>query len=203
MIIHNPNAPDPPPLHQTDYEGWSVVLRDGSRVYEAVPWNPNLLQLAPGAKSLPVRGYGRNTRDFLDVKWYEIQTLEVYFSRDTIPDQPAVLLERAPGADKVRFFQFKMGAVKVSAGGGGDSGDRLPEGQARQGTFGYRVGYWNPHTNECQAIEVTRKGSKRLPVVAHPCWPRPYGYGLAPYVVHLRDDEVPASPVGGTVLASR
>jgi hypothetical protein len=62
------------------------------------------------------------------------------------------------------------------------------------------MGYYNETLKFAQMWEVKRGvvQPKEYPMVGHPCWPRPHGYGLSPVVMGLKDSDIPSVPsVGG------
>jgi hypothetical protein len=182
-------------LASSDYEGWSVLMRDGSRLYESNPWNPKLAQLHRTAYHLPIRREDRQTMAWDDVPQRDIMQLEVYFARHLGGEQPACLIQR--GCETLRFIQFKMGAIVV--GSGAREADPM-RGQHRQGIFGYKVGYWNWKLQEAQLYIITAKGVETLPKVVHPCWPRPMGYGIGAQYVGLSEDQVPPVPTANPLV---
>jgi hypothetical protein len=140
--------------------------------------------------------------DWWELPHEKLQRVEVYFDRTNRPKpQPVISITRDEGAD-VRFFQFKFSGVVAQACGdnkelpGPGELYRLgvPTGQARLGVRGYFMGYWNRKGGFAEMIKVERDvpGWIRFEPVAHPCWPKPHGYGLAPYVVGLTPEQVPA-----------
>ena len=157
----------------SDYEGW-VAWIDGSPIFEAVPWNPKLLQLAPGMTEQAVRFDDRQTMDWKNVPGEKVERFELYFCRQHWQGQPVLQMDRQPGHHAVRFVQLKLGGIAVGA--------NLE--QSRLGLIGYRVGYWDPIRNVCEMYEYLRNGQMtKLPIVGDPCAPRPHGHGYAPVVM--------------------
>jgi len=187
-------------LRASSYEGWVAWLKDGSPIFEAVPFLPKLKQAIAGGLEFAYRKESRNTMDWIKVPFKQIDRLELYFDRSAGRPQPAIMLAREPNAE-LRFFQMKMGSLVVSAGINvlGNDGN----GQMRTGIVGYRIGYYNEQLQFSQMWEIRRgvKQIKEYPVVGHPCWPRPHGYGLNPVVVGLTDGDVPPLPSNRAVGA--
>ncbi len=186
-----PTQPGMVDLAKSKYEGWSVLLRDGSRLYEANVWNPSLAQLHRHARSKPIRRTSRDTMDFMDVPNDQIMQLEIYFARELGETQPCYLVQREPGNDYIRFIQYKMGGVAV--GSGHSEADPM-KGQMRTGIYGYKAGTFNWKLMQCVMSEITARGVTPMPIVAHPCWPRPLGHGISPLAVGLTDSQVPPPP---------
>lgn len=179
-------------IRDSGYQGW-VVYVDGSPIFEAVPHQPRLLQPARGSIVLPPRRPDRNTMEWKNLPHDRVHRLELYFARHRLTSQPAIRIDRQPGNPDMRFLQSKLGGVAIGAGAG-NSRDRLDVGQQRLGVVGYRVGFWNPAANECRLFELTRDTTRDLGSVLHPCWPAPLGFGIAPWVVGLTEEQVPPAP---------
>jgi hypothetical protein len=205
-------------LAASDYVGWCVHVLDGASnvvpIFEHVSFadslskgGAGLAQPIAGAFLLPHRREDRQTMKFENVPHTRAQRLELYFARHKL-EQPAVKIDREPGAD-VRFFQMKMGGVVVQSGAGGRTGDG--PGQQRLGVAGYRVGYWDRRHNKAEMVEVKANGEKRLiGPVKHPCLPRielpggelspDGGFGLNPTILGLTEADVPSLEDAGRVL---
>jgi hypothetical protein len=181
-------------LRASSYEGW-VAWVNGQPIFEAVPLNPRLAQLAPGAATQMTRQPGRNVMDWDDVPNERIDLLEVYFDRGFRKEQPALMIAKNPGAD-LCFFQMKTTGMVVNVGVLAHAQHR---GQERTGVHGYRIGYFDRKQNFSMMWEVQRGvwQPKEYPIVGHPCWPRPHGYGLNPTIMGLTESDVPSVPVPG------
>jgi hypothetical protein len=155
-------------LAESDYEGW-VAYIDGVPIFEHAPRNPALLQAAGN-------GHQPNIADRATLPWREVPTarvdrLELYYARGHVQSQPAIRLQRPPGADHIRFIQLKMGGIAFGPG------LRRP---VRLGLMGYRVGYWDPRAQRCEMWEIGRDGKvEKLRDVKDPCAPKPVGHGYA------------------------
>jgi hypothetical protein len=162
-------------------------------IFEAVPFSPKLIQAMPGGVEYSYRRESHNTMDWSKVPHDRLDRVELYFDRAFKRDQPAIVLERVPGA-KLRFFQLKMGSLVANAG----LNVAEQKGQVRTGIVGYRLGYYNETLGFAQMWEIRKHvwQIKEHPIVGHPCWPRPLGYGLAPFVLGLTDSDVPPAPGG-------
>lgn len=203
-------------LRYSDYNGW-VVYIDGVPIYEHVPYFQasaygGLGYAQPLADSLllPNRPTSRNCLDWKLLPHAQITRVEIYFGREWTPphNQPVIRLDRA-GPD-LRFIQYKRGSILVNAGMVKEP-HSLGEGQMRTGCTHYIVGYWDPVPNITELITVGRSVDpitgdvplKREAVKGHPCWPRPNGFGLAPNIVRLQPEDIPAPPLvmpDGTVM---
>lgn len=190
----------PEQLRAAGYQGWTVTLLDGSRLYEAKPWRPGRYQVVGGETfRLP----DRSTVEWLDVPQLRIRSLECYF------DGKEVGLVRQEGADDMRFIQYKRGAITVEAGAG-DTRDMAGHHPApmRTGPQSYYIGCFSPSGQWARLFELRRglpDPLERMPMVAHPCWPLPHGWGLAPVVIGLRPEDIPPPPVSASsfVVAAR
>ena len=169
MIIDESLVPD-------GYEGW-VAWIDGVPIFESVPHNPKLLQLAPGMVQQLVRPEARSAMQWKRVPNQKIDRFELFYARDRIPKQPVIRFDKEPNAN-VRFLQMKMGGL-------------LGNVPLRLGLNGYRVGYWAPERKHpkggigfCQMWEIRRDGTViDLEPVCNPFLSRVEGgLGYAPEV---------------------
>ncbi len=200
-------------LALSSYEGW-VAWVDGIPIFEKFDTAPRRIKLIPGATDGDQRAAARNCMEWPDLPHDKVQRVELYFDRaQRHLEQPRLSLMKEPGAD-LRFFQMKMSGVVVQTYGFKNkvpeaklSSNELhregyPMGQHRLGIIGYRIGYWNRRAEFAEMWEVVRGQIRtRLPPVAHPCWPAPHGYGLAPRVVGLT--EAPPLPKEGVALVGK
>jgi hypothetical protein len=185
-------------IAESGYVGW-VVWVDGAPVFQEVPVNLNLQPLVYGATDITPRKGDRQTVDWKDLDQTKIERIEVYGFHEEYTEQPLMRIDRQPGAAELRFCCLTMQALAFGPG---------ILGQARTGVAGWKLGWYNPHLKEFDLWEIKREGRNRLnpsgsPVhlpsngnacKGHPCWPRPYGFGIAPYVFGLKDYEVPNLP---------
>lgn len=191
------------------YEGW-VAWVGQNPIFEAIPPNSDLAPLdksLPGAGSRGIRHRDRRHVEWDDLPHEKVTRLELYFARDTFPDQPVVRLDRLD--EPIRWVQMKMRGLQVDAaavdpraGGEGSSPKRTP-------VQGYRLGYFAPGRLDMPDgvgwqyapllyIEVMRSGEiERYAHDLHPCWPRPHGLGWNPAVLGIEPSDVP--PVPGPV----
>ena len=193
-------------LRDSRYIGW-VVYVDGVPIYENVPHfqssekgGVDMVQPIPGSLLLPNRHIARNCLQWDMLPHAKIQRLELWFGWEHTPPhkQPIVRLDRM-GPD-LRFIQYKRGAIVVDAGFAEES---FGGGQSRTGVQSYLVGYWDPVPNITEIIEVKAQRDcvtgeipiTRQAVRGHPCWPRPYGFGLGPKVVQLTEEDIPPAPL--------
>lgn len=179
-------------IAESGYIGW-VVYVDGSPIFQAVPVNVALKQLHADAYYPERRPADRNTVDWKDLPHARIDRLELYGFHDDYTDQPLFRMDREPGAD-VRYCCMAMAGIAVG------TDPYLLEGQVRTGIAGWKLGWFNVARLEYDLWEVTRQGRNRLspaggylphegpPLAGHPCWQRPYGFGLAPFVFGLSGD---------------
>jgi hypothetical protein len=66
----------------------------------------------------------------------------------------------------------------------------------------YRLGFWDTVANVTKLVEVGLKGAGDGKITgniqelqaAHPCWPKPLGFGINPVFVGLKPNEVPDPP---------
>jgi hypothetical protein len=167
-------------LRDSDYEGW-VAYVDGSPIFEAAPFEPRLAQPVIGAHVHPYRPAGRNVIEWRDLPHERVHRVELYFCRQRY-QQPVIRMDRQPGNVQLRFIQLKLGGLVLESGVGRDITGGGPR---RLGIRGYRIGYWNPATNECELFEITPRERLHLGKRRHPCELPPRGFGLAPHVVGL------------------
>ncbi len=177
-------------LKASSYEGW-VAWVDNSPIFEEVRSLPKLAQVMAGGSQPSYRRGSHNTMDWTQLPFERVQMVQLYFDRALGRKQPVIEMAREPNAD-VRFFQFKRGGVVVNAGMNAPAG----HGQHRTGVQSYVMGYYDRARKFAQMWEV-RRGvlqQKEHPIVGHPCWPRPHGYGLNPRVMGLKESDVPPLP---------
>lgn len=174
-------------IAESDYEGWVVWLGD-QPIFESAPMLPGLLPSATGAKVLPLRHGGRSTMDWKEIPMEKANRFELYFSRDTYPDQPVFRVDKEPESVNTRFIQMKMGGIVVHTA---DQPKKEKEGfqltrelgitrgQERLGIVGYKVGFWVPEREDCQLWEFTRENWKHLGKRKSPISAPPLGFGLS------------------------
>lgn len=196
-------------LKYSDYIGW-VVYVDAVPIYEHVPYFQSAASTGGGvyaqgladALLLPNRPEARNCLDWALLPHAQITRVEVYFGREWCPPhkQPTIRMDRMGPA--LKFIQFKRGSILVNAGVTRER-HSLGAGQIRTGCTHYIAGYWDPVPNITELITVGRNihpitgdiPMTREAVKGHPCWPRPSGFGLAPNIVRLQPEQVPAPPM--------
>lgn len=180
------------------YVGW-VVWIDGNPVFQEVPVNFKLHQTVYGGLAVKNRRADRNTVDWRDLPHAKINRLEVYGFHEHYTHQPLIRIDREPGAVDLRYACMTMQGLAFGPG---------IVGQARTGIAGWKVGWFNPARKEYDLWEIRRDHRKRLNPAGspqylpensnsckgHPCWPRPYGFGIAPYVFGLTEEDVPSPP---------
>jgi hypothetical protein len=202
-------------IASSGYEGW-VVWLDGTPVrnpggvllgydnsipiFEAVPHNPHLLNIAEGTgQEQEVRAISRQTMDWEDVPHDRINTLEYYGFRGAW-DQPVCTITKIPD-HRVRWIQFKCAAMIVQTVILDDSrGDETGHGQQRTGVTAVVLGYWDQTVGEAKMLEFKRNGSKgdiiEFSGRNHPCWPKPLGFAIGPHVLGLNDFPAPPDTIG-------
>lgn len=185
-------------IAESGYIGW-VVWIDGAPVFERVPVNFKLVQPTATALLPQTRPESRNTVDWKQLDHARIDRLEVFGFYEHFTQQPLMRLDRGPGMHGIRYCCMTMQGIAFGPG---------MIGQRRTGIAGWKVGWYNPHRSEFDLWEITRKHRKRLnpewsptyrdersqPCKGHPCWPRPYGFGISPHVFGLAERDVPSSP---------
>lgn len=169
---------------------------DGAPIFERVDHNAALVQVAPGGIDLPVRQEARNVKEWKDLPHDKVERVELYFLREHgYADRACIRIDRQPGADAMRFIQFKRDGITVEAGVTPRDMFSPAAGQRRTGTFAYVIGFWDPRNKECQLHEFNvRDGYVNHGSVMHPCWPKPIGFGLNPSVLGIAPGDVPAVP---------
>lgn len=208
------------------YEGWvawvggqAVCAPDGTLLgydgttplFEAVPHNPLMAQVAGGLQDRAPQGGDRQSVDWKDVPQERVVMLELYAFREERRGgggrfdcgQPVISILKQPGRD-LRWIQFKRGGVLVPTTVGPDS---EPIGQQRTGITAWVMGYWDRSVGHAEMWEVPRVGAwppkLELQGANHPCWPRPWGFGLSPHVLGLMPEEVPTAPLLNQLVAGR
>ena len=185
-------------IAQSGYVGW-VAWIDGSPVFQEVPVNFALANTSLGGTTIASRSRDRRTVDWKDLDQTKIERLEVYGFHDHYTDQPLMRIDRQPGATELRFACLTMQGLAFGPG---------IVGQERTGLAGWKIGWYNPALKEYDLWEIKRESRQRLnpsgspPYLhangnackGHPCWPRPYGFGIAPYVFGLSGFDVPNPP---------
>jgi len=185
-------------IAESGYIGW-VAWIDGAPVFERVPVNFSLVQTTSTAVDKPVRRQSRNTVDWKELEHPKISRLEIYGFHEHYTQQPLFRMDRAPGAEEVRYACMTMQGIAFGPG---------IVGQARTGIAGWKVGWYNPKRKEFDLWQITRDERIRLnphgnpdrlsedgpACKGHPCWPRPHGFGIAPWVFGLTDEQVPSPP---------
>lgn len=197
-------------IRESDYEGWVawvdgepayvgdklVGFKNATPLFESIPHNPRLIQVASG---LPDRAPRLPTRQVIDWKQLpheRVVMLELYAFRDVYSRQPVIQIQRQPGRD-LRWIQYKKSGL-IAHAGHRDRRREIEGGQARTGITMWMIGYWDRTVGQCQIFGVPARGGEwdRLEFDGsnHPCWPRPLGFGLSPVVLGLSGEDVPPVP---------
>lgn len=185
-------------IAESGYVGW-VVWIDGNPVFQEIPVNFKLVQSVRGALTIPTRRESRNTVDWRDLDHTKIDRLEIYGFYEHYTEQPLFRMDRAPGATELRYACMTMQGIAFGPG---------IVGQARTGIAGWKAGWYNPARREFDLWEITRDHRAKLnphgnptylpqnaaACKGHPCWPRPHGFGIAPFVFGLEEHQVPSAP---------
>ncbi len=201
-------------IAQSDYEGW-VAWVDGTPIinpatngligwhgstpiFEKVVHAPGRASIADGMVERATRTADRTTMDWKELPHEHVRELELYAFRDVRDVQPLVTLTANANRD-VRWIQYKTGAVVVPAVTQiGRVLDRQTTAQRRVSIGAWRVGYWDRTVGQCEMIEFYADGRDphryNHSGSNHPCWPKPMGFALAPFVLGLADDDVPPLP---------
>lgn len=188
-------------IAESGYVGW-VAWVDGVPVFQQVPRNLKLPPLVYGALDIAPRAGDRQTVEWKTLDKSKIERLEIYGFHDHYTEQPLFRMDREPGAVGVRYCCMTMQGLAFGPG---------ILGQARTGIAGWKIGWYNPQTKEYDLWEVKRDSRQRLnpsrspqylpnngnACKGHPCWPHPYGFGIAPDVFGLKEHEVPSPPSAG------
>lgn len=210
----------------SSYEGW-VAWVDGHAVmgpderilgydkctalFEEIKHQPELTALVRDSKVRTPRASSRQTIEWKNLPHDRVVMLELYAFRDTYRHggafgvgQPVVSMLR-PYDHDVRWIQFKRGGVIVPSV---SHRDQERGGQRRTGISAWVIGYWNRTIGQAEVWEVPAAGGKWPPKlefqgINHPCWPRPFGFGYAPHVLGLAEEEVPSAPLLGAMERSR
>lgn len=192
-------------IEVTGYEGWVVWLFDeDDPIFEAHDeGGRGLFQIRDRTRRRAHRPESRRVMDWKTLRetvpHHRIRRLALFFARGRGIEQPRVFIDRLPGDRHAhfRFFQMKSAGVTVSAVGDG-------MGQERTGIVSYRIGVWDPKAGGAHMVEVTRTGKEHHQLDGgHPCWPKPFGWGFAPFVLGLTEADVPEPPVGLAPLPER
>ena len=186
-------------IAETGYTGW-VVYIDGSPVFQEIPKNFQIASTVYGGLEIAPRARDRRIVDWKDLDQTKIHRLEVYGFHEFYTQQPLLRVDREPGAKELRYACLTMQGLAFGPG---------IVGQARTGIAGWKVGWYNPTIKQYDLWEIKRDSRKRLNPAGspkylhpeslackgHPCWPRPHGFGIAPYVFGLTERDVPQPPV--------
>jgi len=185
-------------IAQSGYVGW-VVWIDGAPVFQEVPVNLQLYATVYGGTTIAPRRRDRRTVDWKDLDQTKIERLELFGFHEHYTDQPLMRIDRQPGATELRFACMTMQGLAFGTS---------IVGQVRTGIGGWKIGWYNPTLKEYDMWEIKRDSRQRMNPAGspthlpnngnackgHPCWPRPYGFGIAPYVFGIKDSEVPNPP---------
>ncbi len=196
-------------IAESGYEGWVAWLDgtpvrnpagdltgydDATPIFERIPHNPHLANLALGAGVERIfRGGGRKTMHWGDVPQERVNWLEIYGFRYAY-SQPICQLMRQPGRS-MRWIQFKKGALILQTLV--CAVDEEGTGVERTGLTSWVIGFWDRTVGQAKLLEFRRDGSKSVLAYEgsnHPCWPKPLGFGLGPHVLGLTADQVPPVP---------
>ncbi len=179
-------------IRDSDFEGWVAHTNTGDVIYESLVDDPKRIQLGAGLVATTQRP-DRTTLDWMDLPHDIIDHIELYWHRDIFLNQPVVRISRPPNETKIRFIQYKMRGLQFSG---------IAVSARRTGILWYRLGFWDTVANVTKLIEVGLKGAGDGKVTgniqelqaAHPCWPKPLGFGINPVFVGLQSNEVPDAP---------
>jgi len=179
-------------IRASDYEGWVAHTNTDDVIYESLVDDPKKIQLAAGVVEAVQRS-DRTTLDWKDLPHDIVDHIELYWHRDIFRNQPVVRVSRPPGETNLRFIQYKMRGLQFS----GISPDAR-----RTGIVWYRLGFWDTVANVTKLVEVGLKGAGDGKITgniqelqaAHPCWPKPFGFGIAPQFVGITEKDVPVAP---------
>lgn len=200
-------------IRASDYMGW-VAYVEGCPIFEAEPPYIGPLNTRGGLIVQP-RPYDRTTMDWDRLPHEKVTRVELWYGREfEWISQPLVHLICNPG-DDVRFICYKQRALVQHTAAtmkrDPDDPDRLvmhTSSVERTGVTAYRIGFWDRPKSVCRMFEACANREEILTCllcgeavrhcnclpVSHPCWPRPWGFGIAPGVVGLRLDQVPSPP---------
>jgi hypothetical protein len=179
-------------IRASDYEGWVAHTNTGDVIYESLADDPKRIQLGAGIVAT-VQLPDRTTLDWMDLPHDIVDHIELYWHRDIFRNQPVVRISRPPNETKIRFIQYKMRGLQFS----GVSPDAR-----RTGIMWYRLGFWDSVANVTKLVEVGLKGAGDGKITgdiqelqaAHPCWPKPLGFGINPVFVGITEAQVPSVP---------
>jgi hypothetical protein len=179
-------------IRESDFEGWVAHTNTGDVIYETLLEDPKKIQLRAGVVAV-VQRPDRTTMDWMDLPHDIVDHIELYWRRDIFLNQPVVRISRPPNETKIRFIQYKMRGLQHGAG---------IVGVQRTGIMWYRLGFWDTVANVTKLVEVGLKGAGDGKITgniqelqaAHPCWPKPLGFGINPVFVDLQPNEVPDPP---------
>ena len=179
-------------IRESDFEGWVAHTNVGNVIYEALTDDPRRIQLGAGVVAT-IQRPNRTTLDWMDLPHDIVDHIELYWMRAIFKNQPVVRISRPPGETKIRFIQYKMRGLQFSG---------IAVSARRTGIMWYRLGFWDSVANVTKLIEVGLKGAGDGKITgniqelqaAHPCWPKPLGFGINPVFVGLQPNEVPDPP---------
>ncbi len=179
-------------IRTSDFEGWVAHTNTGDVIYESLVDDPKKIQLAASVVETVQRS-DRTTMDWMDLPHDIVDHIELYWYREIFKNQPVVRISRPPGETKIRFIQYKMRGLQFSG---------VAVEARRTGILWYRLGFWDSVANVTKLVEVGLKGAGNGKVTgniqelqaAHPCWPKPLGFGISPVFVGITEVEIPVVP---------
>lgn len=185
-------------IRESDFEGWVVHLNDGSVIFEEQPdeAKTDLAPLVVGESQSRFAGVeSRNTMDWKYVPHDQLAHVELYWHRDIWKQdqQPVVRISRPPDEHEIRFIQYKARGLQFQG---------VPENARRTPIMWYRLGFWDKVADVTRLVEVGLKeaGPNKITGVitpmdgAHPCWPKPLGFGMNPVILGITEADVPPVP---------
>lgn len=179
-------------IRASDFEGWVAHTNTGDVIYEALEENlVGGIPLGAGIKAV-VQRPDRTSMDWTTLPHDIVDHIELYWRRDIFENQPVARVSRPPGDTKIRFIQYKMRGLQFNTA----------KDARRTGIMWYRLGFWDTVADVTKLVEVGLKGAgdghltgniQELQA-AHPCWPKPLGFGINPVFVGLKPEDVPSVP---------